>query len=161
MSITLRKIEQKDNVELAELIRSIFREFNMAISGTVYTDPTTDHLFELFQTPKSVYWIAEEDGKMLGGGGIFPTINLPEGYVELVKVYLTKESRGKGIGRLLTEKCLESAELLGFTHLYLESFPHLTAAIQLYKKLGFNTIHQALGNSGHYACNVWMVKKIN
>ena len=65
MSITYRHIEPQDNAEIAEVIRKIFREHRIDRPGTVYTDPTTDRLYELFRTPKSVYWIALDDGVML------------------------------------------------------------------------------------------------
>ena len=81
MPVQLRPVVFTDNQPLASLIRQVFREFRIDMPGTVYTDPTTDHLFELFQTPGSVYWVAEEDGTLLGGCGIFPTSGLPEGCV--------------------------------------------------------------------------------
>ena len=46
--ITIRKIEQKDNPIIAEIIRTALEEYDEAKPGTVYTDPTTDKLFELF-----------------------------------------------------------------------------------------------------------------
>ncbi|MCX6329831.1 MAG: GNAT family N-acetyltransferase, partial [Bacteroidia bacterium] len=109
MSVTFRNIEKKDNKEIAELIRSVFREFGIARPGTVYFDPTTDDLFTLFQRPGSEYWIAEEEGKIIGGCGVYSTPGLPEGCAELVKLYLLASSRGKGTGRQLMEKTFESA----------------------------------------------------
>ena len=158
--ITYRNIEEKDNKELADLIRSVFREFKIDRPGTVYYDPTTDHLHELFTTPGSVYWIAEADGTMAGGCGIYPTPGLPEGCADLVKLYLLSVWRGKGIGRMLMEKCFESALQLGYRQLYLESLPELKKAVSMYLKSGFRHIPHALGNSGHFGCNIWMVKEL-
>ena len=76
---------------------------------------TTDALFELFQTPKAELWTAELDGEIVGCCGIYPTKNLPKGCVELVKFYLAKAARGKGIGKLLMEKSLEVAKEYGYT----------------------------------------------
>lgn len=160
MAITIRKIEKSDNAELATLIRIIFREFNIDRPGTVYTDPTTDHLYELFQTPGSVYWVAEENGKLLGGCGIFPTVNLPTGCAELVKFYLSKEARGKGIGKDLMQMSILSATEFGYKQLYLESFPELAKAVSMYQKAGFVTIDAALGQSVHFACTLWMLKEL-
>ncbi len=50
-AITLRRIEEKDNREIAELIRTVFREFKIDKPGTVYYDPTTDDLYKLFRKP--------------------------------------------------------------------------------------------------------------
>ncbi len=153
-------IQESDDATLSFLIKRIFEEFGIDIPGTVYTDPTTDHLSELFKTEGSIYWVAKENGKILGGCGIFPTNGLHNGYAELVKLYLSKDARGKGIGRALMERCFESARQLNYTHLYLESFPELAKAVAMYEKSGFVKLSHALGNSGHYACNIWMEKKL-
>ncbi|GAA4799624.1 GNAT family N-acetyltransferase [Olivibacter ginsenosidimutans] len=160
MNIELRTIRETDNLILAQILRQALDEHHIPKEGTVYTDPTTVQLYTLFQHPKSIYYVAVENGEVLGGCGIYPTANLPNGYAELVKLYLSGKSRGKGIGKALITQCFETAITFGYTHLYLESFPEFAAAINLYKKLGFHTLPHALGNSGHYACNTWMVKEL-
>ncbi len=160
MGIIYRHIRKKDNRDIAELIRSVFREFGIARPGTVYFDPTTDDLFTLFKKPGSVYWLAEEEGKIIGGCGIYPTPDLPEGCAELVKLYLHPSKRGKGIGHELMKKSLRSARRMGYDQIYLESLPELNKAISLYKKAGFEFINGPLGNSGHFGCDIWMLKKL-
>lgn len=157
MAIKIRKIKESDNKELATLIRVIFREFKIDKPGTVYTDPTTDHLYDVFKQEGSDYWLAEEDGVILGGCGIYPTAGLPNGCVELVKFYLSADARGKGIGKILMQKSIESAQHYGYNEVYLESFPELSTAIGMYEKAGFKKLDHALGNSGHFACNIWML----
>jgi putative acetyltransferase len=160
MAVIFRKIRKEDNKEIASLIRTVFREFHIDKPGTVYFDPTTDDLYSLFQTPGSVYWIAEEEEKITGGCGIFPTPGLPEGCAELVKFYLMAEKRGKGTGWKLMEKSFDSARELGYTQLYLETLPELNRAISLYKNAGFRSIPSQLGNSGHFGCTIWMIKNL-
>jgi len=156
----IRQIQQHDNAELAELIRKVFREFKIDIPWTVYTDPTTDHLFELFIRSGSVYWVAEENGELLGGCGIFPTTGLPEGCAELVKFYVASAYRGKGVGKSLMEQSILSARELGYTQLYLDSFPELEKAVSMYEKEGFRSIDAPMGSSGHTACTLWMSKEL-
>ena len=158
--ITYRKIRIEDNPFIANVIRKALEEFGVARPGTVYTDPTTDALFELFNRADSVYWIAECDTQIVGGCGIFPTDGLPEGFAELVKLYVASEYRNAGLGFALMARSIQSAEELGYTHLYLETLPELNKAITLYKRMGFEKIAQALGSSGHFACDLWMTRKI-
>lgn len=160
ISIILRPIEKKDNPAIAGLIRTIFREFAIDRPGTVYTDPTTDDLFKLFTHPRSAYWIAEADGNLAGGCGIYPTVGLPPGCAELVKYYVASPYRGKGIGKQLMEKCFEYARQLGYSQLYLETLPELDKAVALYEKAGFELLPERMGNSGHYSCNIWMLKEL-
>jgi putative acetyltransferase len=158
--VKLRRIEPQDNPLIAKIIRKALEEHGEAKPGTVYTDPTTDDLHGLFQTPSSVYFIALLNDEVIGGCGIYPTKGLPEGYGELVKLYLSKPHRGEGLGKLLMQKSMEAAAEMGYTHLYLESIPALNQAVHLYEKLGFQKIDHRLGDSGHFACNLWMVKEL-
>lgn len=160
-NIVFRTIKERDNKELAEFIRTVFREFKIDRPGTVYYDPTTDDLYKLFRTPRSEYWIAEEDNVIIGGCGVYPTPGLPEGCAELVKLYLSRSMRGKGIGWQLMEKTFESAKLFGYKQLYIESLPELGKAISLYERAGFKSIPGPLGNSGHFGCNIWMIKDLS
>ena len=161
MSVTLRNIKKEDNEELACIIRASLVEFDVPKIGTVYSDPDTDRLFELFEgAPASCYFVAEEDGVLMGGCGVYPTPGLPAGYAELVKLYLTNATRGRGIGKMMMDKCYDAAKAMGYTHLYLESFPQLAKAVSIYEKAGFKPLDGALGNSGHFACTIWMVKEL-
>jgi len=157
----IRSIRQSDNPALAKIIRATLTEFGADHPGTVYYDASTDTLFELFQKPRSVYYVAEtEDGKIVGGGGIFPTEGLPEDTCELVKMYLLPEERGKGLGGLIIEKCLQTAKEYGFAQVYIESMPELGQALKVYERFGFNYLSAPLGNSGHFGCELWMIRAL-
>ena len=160
--IIIRNIQEKDNPYIAKIIRTALEEFGANKPGTVYFDDTTDHLYELFHSnPKSHYFIAELNGEIVGGGGIFPTLNLPEDTCELVKMYLTKATRGMGLGKKLIEKCLFKAKENGYRKVYLETMPELKQAVTVYEKLGFQYLPCAMGNSGHNGCDLWMLKDLN
>jgi putative acetyltransferase len=160
-TITIRPIAPGDAAALAGVIRNTLAEYGAAKPGTAYYDAATDHLPELFQhTPRSAYFVAEQDGEVLGGGGIFPTENLPTGTVELVKLYLLPAARGRGVGKALIGHCLQAARANGYARLYLETTEELTQAIPLYEKLGFTYLPAALGNSGHFGCQIWMIKSV-
>jgi len=157
----IRPIKQSDNLELAKIIRATLTEFGANHPGTVYYDSTTDALFELFQRPRSVYYVAvNEDGKIVGGGGIFPTEGLPEDTCELVKMYLLPEERGKGLGGLIIVKCLQTAKDLGFDQIYIESMPELVQALKVYERFGFKYLSAPLGDSGHFGCELWMIRAL-
>jgi putative acetyltransferase len=156
----IRPIESRDNETLAKVIRTALAEFGANKPGTVYFDPTTDALFELFRTPGSYYYVATIDEKVVGGCGIFPTENLPQGTCELVKLYVAKEARGTGLGKQLMEKSMSWAKENGYTQVYLESMPELKKAVSIYEKVGFQPLDHPLGNSGHDGCDIWMLKAL-
>lgn len=156
----IRPIESGDNEALAKVIRTALAEFGANKPGTVYFDPTTDALFELFRILGSYYYVAIQDEKVIGGCGIFPTENLPQGTCELVKLYVAKEARGTGIGKQLMEQSMSWAKENGYTHVYLESMPELKKAVSIYEKVGFASLDHPLGNSGHDGCDIWMLKEL-
>ena len=156
----IRPIESRDNEALAKVIRTALAEFGANKPGTVYFDPTTDALFELFRTPGSYYYVATIDEKVVGGCGIFPTENLPDGTCELVKLYVAKDARGTGLGKQLMEKSMNWAKENGYTQVYLESMPELSKAVSIYEKVGFKSLDHPLGNSGHCGCDIWMIKAL-
>lgn len=156
--ISIEKIQAADNIKLAQLIREVLTEFGANKPGTVFTDPTTDQLFELFQVPDAHYFVAKENGVIAGGCGIYPTEGLPEGCIELVKLYLSKDFRSHGLGKKLMEHSIETAKAAGFTEIYLETLPELHTAVGLYERLGFEYLDKPYGNSGHFACDLWMRK---
>lgn len=156
----IRKIVIDDNAALAEIIRNSLKEFNAAKPGTVYFDEATDHLSDVFKTKRSAYFVIELNGELAGGGGFYPTEGLPENICELVKMYLSKQYRGKGLGNILLQKCMEEAKKMGYQKMYLESMPELVNAIAMYDKNGFNYIPLPLGNSGHTGCDVWMMRDL-
>lgn len=156
----IRVIRPSDNQELAKIVRDTLTEFGANHPGTVFFDPSTDTLYELFRKERSVYFVAELDNRIVGGGGIFPTEGLPEKTAELVKMYLLPEARGKGLGKLIIEQCLVTAKEMGFEQVYIETMPELKLALKIYEKFGFNYLPAPLGNSGHFGCELWMVKDL-
>lgn len=157
----IRKIQQSDNAALARIIKSVFKEYHAPLVNTVYDDPRTLTMFETFLTPKSEYFVVEDEGEVLGGCGYFPTEGLPLGYAELVKFYFSPKLRGRGMGRELIQKVIESTRTAGYHYLYIESFPEFSHAVSLYEKYGFKYLPSRLGNSGHTATTIHMEKEIN
>lgn len=156
----IRSIRKEDNAEIAHIIRAVLAEFKADKPGTVYYDPTTDDLYTLFSLPGAAYWILEVGGNIVGGAGVYPTSGLPDGCCELVKLYLLAQARSKGYGKLLIEKCFDTAREFGYAQMYLETMPELKMAMGLYEKCGFKYLKGPLGNSGHFGCDLWMLKEL-
>lgn len=160
-TIRLRTIRPDDNESLAVIIRKTLEEFGANRPGTVYFDPTTDALYELFSgTPGSVYFVAETEEKIVGGGGIFPSPGLPKDTCELVKMYLLPEVRGIGLGKKIIEACIGFAKDSGYRNIYIETMPELKQAMKTYEKFGFVYLDGPLGETGHFGCDLWMLKRM-
>jgi putative acetyltransferase len=159
-TFNFRILQQEDNMRMAEIIRSALKERGVDKPGTVFTDPTTDDLFALFQSFNSRYIVAEENGRIVGGSGVFPTTGLPEKCAELVKLYVDQNYRNQGIGIELMKRCEGIAREMGYSQLYLETLPELERACSLYERMGYRKLSSPLGDSGHFACSLWMLKNL-
>ncbi len=159
--ITIRPITEDDNAALAKVIRDTLAEFGANHPGTVYYDPTTDHLSDVFLQPGSMYNVAVLENRIVGGGGIYPSDGLPADTCELVKMYLIPEVRGIGLGKQLISECLSAAREKGFKKVYIESMPELKKALKVYELFGFEYLNGPMGNTGHFGCECWMLKILN
>lgn len=158
--IVIREIQKEDNPQIAAVIREVFIADNFPKTGTAFADLQLDFMFEAYGKPRAAYFVVENNGKIIGGGGISQLDNSTENICELQKMYFLQEARGKGIGFQMIEKCLEKAAKLGYEKCYLETLPEMLTAQHLYKKAGFEYLCTPMGNTGHTTCPVWMIKNL-
>ena len=102
---------------------------------------TESHDLEVINHPKEAIldnggyiFLAKDENKIIGTAGIS---NEGDSIYELVKMTVAPEFRGRGISKMLIEKCLDKARQLKAKKIFLYSNSQLQTAITLYKKYGF------------------------
>lgn len=158
--IQIRRIEKSDDAAIASVIRNVLIEHNVPKVGTAYADPQLDYMSDAYSGPRTAYFVVDDNGKIAGGAGIAPLEGEDDEICELQKMYFHPAMRGRGIGSQMIQKCLDFAKSAGYKKCYLETMPYMTAAQALYKKSGFSYIDQPMGNTGHNACPVWMLREL-
>ncbi|MBS0032378.1 GNAT family N-acetyltransferase [Chitinophaga sp. 22321] len=158
--VTIRTIVASDDPIIANIVKTTLTEFGMNKAGTAFSDPTTDHLSVVFDIPRAIYFVAETEGRVIGGAGIHPLDGGEAHVCELQKMYLLPESRGKGLAGKLITMCLDFAKQNGYTQCYLETSPELARARKVYEQFGFRYLTGPLGNTGHFGCDSWMLKDL-
>jgi putative acetyltransferase len=153
----IREIQKKDNPEIANIIQSVLMEMGAPKIGTAYSDPFLFELYEVYSQPKTVYYVLENEGKIVGGAGIGTLDNDDPLICEFQKMYFLPEARGKGFASKIMEIAIQKAIDFGYTKCYIETMPYMTDAQKLYKKFGFKNIEAPIGNTGHTSCPVWML----
>jgi putative acetyltransferase len=96
-------------------------------------------------------WIAIDDENVIGSAALMKE---HDGVYELAKMCVAESYRGKGISRLLIEKCIQQAKEVGAKKVFLFSNHQLQAAIALYEKYGFK--HIAVENSPFETADIKM-----
>ncbi len=156
----IRPIQKKDNPQIASIIRSVLDDFGVPKEGTAYADKALDVMYETYNKDSATYFILEENGKAIGGGGVAQLDNYNGNVCELQKMYFLPEARGRGLGTQMIDACLEEARKLGYEKCYLETMSYMEAAQKLYKRYGFQYLDGPMGDTGHYACGVHMIKEL-
>jgi GNAT superfamily N-acetyltransferase len=100
-----------------------------------------DHDLKIIYDPRStildgggIIYLARSGDRIVGTAGL---ANDGNSVFELVKMAVTPEYQGRGISKMLIEKCLHKATELKAKKIILYSNSQLVTAISLYKKYGF------------------------
>jgi ribosomal protein S18 acetylase RimI-like enzyme len=99
---------------------------------------------------------ARQDQEIIGAVAITATSEV--GVFEMVKLGVLEKAQGKKVGQRLVESILSKAKDMGGTKVILYSSNRLTAALALYKKLGFEEVDKECGK--YARCDIKMELKL-
>ena len=149
----LRRLEQKDNSAVRDIIRTVMPEFGASGQGFAIHDKEVEDMMAAYSRLRCAYFVWEENGKPVGGGGVAPLEGGDADTCELKKMYFLPEGRGKGLGQAVLSECLKAAKELGYKYCYLETFNTMNSAMKLYERNGFKKIEGPCGSTGHFSCD--------
>ena len=119
---------------------------------------TETHDLEILDDPEThvlagggCIFVALDDNKVVGTAGL---VKASQTEFELVKMAVDPGYRGRGISKLLLDRCIKEARESGGQHIFLFSSSKLQVAIRLYKKFGFR--HVDLVNSPFVTADIKM-----
>lgn len=158
--IIFRPIEARDDAAIAEIIRNSFRENKIDhLEGVSLHDPALEHLSKVYNRSGTGYWVAESNGRIIGGAGLAP-LSGEDGICEMQKLYFTREVKGMGVGRRMIAFIIAQATSMGYQSCYLETLDELKDAVRLYEAFGFRHLSGRLGDTGHNSCGICMIRKL-
>ena len=159
MEYTVREIQKKDNAQVEAVIRSCLIEFGADHEGTAWADKNLGRFSEVYSAEGSRYWVAvDADDKVVGGVGIGPLPGV-DGVCELQKMYCLPAARGTGAAEELIRTALDFAAR-HYKSCYLETLDNMTRAHRFYEKHGFRRTNEAVGSTGHFACDVKYIREL-
>ena len=160
MAYSITHITASDDDRVAEIIQQVGREFGAIGDGFGPSDAEVLAMSQHYNAhTRSGYFVARLNDNIIGGGGI-AAFNGSTDICELRKLFILPEGRGKGIGKAISEYCLNYARHKGYQQCYLDTLSNMKAAIALYKKIGFVRLDAPLAGSIHNGCDVWMIKTL-
>ncbi len=151
----IRPILAEDEIQVAQLIKTVMAEFGIVGEGYSSNDAEIEHMYTAYANERSVFFVIERSGRILGGGGIGPLAHAQPDICELRKMYFYPELRGLGLGKKLVEMCLNEARKIGYQECYLETVERMWQANLLYQKMGFRRLEHRRGDTGHCSCELY------
>jgi putative acetyltransferase len=132
-------------IELIEYQTRYHREFkSLNLEWLDKYNLTESHDLEVLNDPEGTViarggciFLAKEGDEIIGTAGLWKE---SEKEYELVKMTVAPAYRGKGISKLLLERCLSAAKELGAEKIILYSNSQLKTALGLYEKFGFRHV---------------------
>jgi GNAT superfamily N-acetyltransferase len=93
--------------------------------------------------PAGAFVVLYEDGRAVAGGG---ARRLGDGVVEIKRLYVVPEARGRGHGRRLLEALEHAAADLGYVRARLDTAASLPVALAMFRAAGYRDIPDYNGN---------------
>ena len=121
--------------------------YNSTISSrmvTADTEPVTvesrEKWYEEHNPEKRPLWVVEDDTDIVIGWISFQSFYGRPAYDSTVEIsiYLDVEQRGKGLGKLILQYCIDNAQKFGIKTLLGFIFSHNEPSIKLFKHFGFD-----------------------
>lgn len=160
MKFEIEQIKPEFDLDIKQIIQSVGAEFGAIGDGFGPSDAEVSAMSEHYTAVnRSRYFVARLEGKVIGGAGIAPFGQYGD-VCELKKLFILPECRGLGVGKALSECCLEYARNTDFKRCYLDTLSTMHSAIALYARLGFTHLSQPLEGTIHNGCDVWMLKEL-
>lgn len=102
--------------------------------GREYIDQEIDSLPGEYGPPAGALVLARDGTTPVGCGAVR---QFQASIGEIKRVFVRPSHRGRSLGRRITEEALNEARKLGYHRVFLDTMPTMTAAIALYRKMGF------------------------
>ena len=157
MEYRIREIEEKDNKQVENVIRTCLIEFGANHKGTAWTDSDLGRFSEIYNTEGNKYWVVVDENDIIVGGVGIGELEGIDDVCELQKMYCLPEIRGTGVSHKLMDIALDYARHY-YSRCYLETLDNMIAAQKFYEKYGFERMYKPLVKTEHFACDVRYIK---
>ncbi len=137
-AITIKQAEMDIDIDAA---KNIFREYERWLGLDLCFQGFEDELKSLpgkYALPSGRLYLARVDETVAGCIALRP---LSPEICEMKRLFVKENFRGMRIGKLLIERVIENARMIGYSAMRLDTFPpKMGEAVRLYESYGFREI---------------------
>ena len=150
----IRDWQKCDRKSAANVIRQVLIEYGLPWQPEE-ADRDVIRVESAYLEPGGEFWVVETQDAIVGTAAYYP-IEKGNKAVEIRKMYLLPEVRGKGLGKYLLQQLETKIESRGFKEIWIETASVLTEAVCLYEKYGYKTVTEVETTR----CDLGYIKRI-
>ncbi|WP_019508748.1 GNAT family N-acetyltransferase [Pleurocapsa sp. PCC 7319] len=151
----VRNWQKSDRYAAAEVIRKVLLEYGLPWQPEL-ADRDVIEVESAYLNIGGEFWVIERDSTIVGTAAYQP-IARGENAVEIRKMYLLPEIRGKGLGRYLLSELEKAIAIKDYQEIWIETASVLEEAVKLYERNGY----QPATGVETERCDLVYLKKLN
>lgn len=136
--IEIRKAESENEIAQTKML---FREYEKWLGISLCFQNFDDEVANLpgkYAEPDGRLFLAFAEEKL---AGCIALRKLEDGICEMKRLFVREDFRGLKIGKILIEKIIEEAKIIGYGKMRLDTYPpKMGKAVSLYESFGFREI---------------------
>jgi putative acetyltransferase len=134
----IRDWQPDDRTIAYELIGTVLAEYGL-VQEPEGADRDVLEIEASYLDQGGEFWVIVNQNKLVGTAAFYP---IPKGKnaVEIRKMYLLPEARGKGLGKFLLHQLEQIIWAKGFEQIFIETASVLKEAVQLYERNGYQPV---------------------
>ena len=141
MPVTAITLVEAHGPEQVAVIRDLFQEYGASLGFSLCFQSFDEELARLpgeYAPPSGRLLLASVDGAPAGCAALH---RLDDRIAEMKRLYVRPAYRGQKLGLALTQRILQEARAIGYTHVRLDTVAGvMDDAIRVYRRLGFREI---------------------
>lgn len=131
----VRDWQPSDRHAAAEVIRQVLEEYGLSWQPE-RADRDVIAVEKAYLSVGGEFWVVEQDSTIIGTAAYHP-IARGKNAVEIRKMYLLPEVRGKGLGKYLLTQLEKAIAIKDYQEIWLETASSLKEAVELYERNGY------------------------
>lgn len=131
----IRDWQECDRNRAADILHTVLTEYGLPWLPTAADRDAID-VEDFYLSTGGEFWVVEMQEKLVGTAAYYP-VKRGKKAVEIRKMYLLPEARGKGLGKYLLTQLENTIAAKGFREIWIETASVLKEAVNLYESSGY------------------------
>ncbi|ACK66205.1 GCN5-related N-acetyltransferase [Rippkaea orientalis PCC 8801] len=134
----IRDWKESDRLDAAKVIETVLKEYGLPWQPEE-ADQDVLAIEQFYLAVEGEFWVVEHQSEIVGTAAYYPILK-GNNAVEIRKMYLLPQVRGKGLGKYLLKALETTIKDRGYQEIFIETASLLKEAVKLYEDYGYQPI---------------------